>query len=339
MDSESGVNCWEKIGGVLAVSVVGFLIWEDHIWGWGLLACCGFLFGRVIGLCGALIVVGIGLLIWDDAMWGWRLMIGGASLVVLAEILTRRWRSATLTSAELNKAPLAEVAIHAELAITYVDGDGKKSPHRITVRAVAPRGLRDLALTAFCHEDGVERSFRLTRVRKMIDLEADEVVSNRFAFIRGKMAMSRRRAMSRKKGPEPAQSDRPKTSEESWRPQTEVAIHAELVITYVDVDGQKSLRRVTVSAAGPSGPRDLTLTAFCHEEQESRTFRLTRVKEMVDLETDEVVGNRFAFIRKKMVDSFDHQSPSPVYHTECGQTPMADTASSVNGVQGKKTVF
>lgn len=67
---------------------------------------------------------------------------------------------------------------------------------------------------------------------------------------------------------------------------------AELLILYKDGEGNVSERRISKIELQEPG----YVLAFCHERQESRTFKIARIISAVDVETGEVVDDLYAFL-------------------------------------------
>ncbi|WP_350649604.1 WYL domain-containing protein [Pseudomonas sp. HY13-MNA-CIBAN-0226] len=78
-----------------------------------------------------------------------------------------------------------------------------------------------------------------------------------------------------------------------------IAVRAHLKLAYRDADGVLSDREVMVSRYVSDG--DGYIVAFCRLRKDSRTFRLDRIIEAVDLETGEVlpVSRMRSWLRKR----------------------------------------
>ncbi|MTJ80558.1 MAG: hypothetical protein F8N37_06010 [Telmatospirillum sp.] len=284
-----------KLGGMVAVLGVSMVIWGDRAWGWGLLLGGGVLAGGAGGIGGLLIIAGLGTLARDDIRSGLVMILAGLSLL-LAHLLVlwqRRWRRVPVGL--LNKAPSRKTAAHAELSIAYVDAEGQRSWRRISVHSVTPLGARDMRLRAFCHHLGRERSFRLSRIEEMIDLETDQPVANPMGFLKARMAAGLTK--------EEAPASRP--PEGSTLPVSlpgQMAGLADLLVSYAAPGESPSWRHISLLGAEPSGWRDLSLQAYCHDDGQVRTFSVARIKEMIDLETDAVIRNKFTFVRDRIPD-------------------------------------
>ncbi len=75
-------------------------------------------------------------------------------------------------------------------------------------------------------------------------------------------------------------------------------VHARLRLQYRDGAGRKSDRIVDVRQFGSFGPTTLII-GHCNTRQATRTFRVDRIHECVDLFTGEVIGDVSAFLRSK----------------------------------------
>ena len=70
-------------------------------------------------------------------------------------------------------------------------------------------------------------------------------------------------------------------------------------IKYKDYNGRISQRRITVIDIAPYGHDDFYLESFCHERKADRTFKLSRVDEIIDLETGEGIEDKMAYCYEK----------------------------------------
>lgn len=59
--------------------------------------------------------------------------------------------------------------------IAYVDASGQRSERRITMKSIHKTYENDYIITAFCHERKAERSFKLSRIEKLVDMETGEI--------------------------------------------------------------------------------------------------------------------------------------------------------------------
>lgn len=63
------------------------------------------------------------------------------------------------------------------------------------------------------------------------------------------------------------------------------------LISYEDAKGQKSIRRVTIKNIYENHNDEYMISAFCHERNAYRTFKLSRILELTDIETGEIFNN------------------------------------------------
>ena len=83
-------------------------------------------------------------------------------------------------------------------------------------------------------------------------------------------------------------------------------------IVYTDAKGRESNRRITVKSLN-NQRSDLLVKAFCHERQAARSFKASRITQVVDLETGEVFDDAADLFSKYL-------SNDPTYETlrTCG---------------------
>lgn len=86
---------------------------------------------------------------------------------------------------------------------------------------------------------------------------------------------------------------------------------AELLIRYTDGEGNTSERRI--SDIEPEEPG--YIGAFCHERQEGRTFKISRIVSAVDAETGEVIENLYAFLGIEPPPKPPPPEPEPIPRT------------------------
>lgn len=86
---------------------------------------------------------------------------------------------------------------------------------------------------------------------------------------------------------------------------------AELLIRYVDAEGNATERRV--SDIEPDG-RD-HISAFCHERQEGRTFKISRIASAIDAETGEVIEDLYGYLGVENPDKPKPMEPEPIPRT------------------------
>ena len=68
-------------------------------------------------------------------------------------------------------------------------------------------------------------------------------------------------------------------------------------IDYVDSKGAESRRRITIRSVKrrTADPTDILIRAYCHERGAARAFLLSRIREVIDLATGEVIGDPRAY--------------------------------------------
>ncbi len=74
-------------------------------------------------------------------------------------------------------------------------------------------------------------------------------------------------------------------------------------ITYTDAQGQKSERRITIKSIYDSLDNDYMIDAYCHEKQAVRTFKLSRISRLVDMETGETFNDPSKYFLERYTDS------------------------------------
>ena len=72
-------------------------------------------------------------------------------------------------------------------------------------------------------------------------------------------------------------------------------------IVYGDSKGRGSRRRITVRSLVPQ-KSDLLIRAFCHERQAARSFKASRIEQILDLQTGEVVHDATEFFARYLSD-------------------------------------
>jgi len=74
-------------------------------------------------------------------------------------------------------------------------------------------------------------------------------------------------------------------------------------IIYVDSRGQKSERRITMHSVSQTANNDYVVKGYCHEKNAQRTFRLTRIQQLTDMETGEIFENPSQYFTERFQDS------------------------------------
>lgn len=85
------------------------------------------------------------------------------------------------------------------------------------------------------------------------------------------------------------------------RPVTLAGIGCAFGFLYEDDSGQVTWRRVTVRGLAPEDD-DVRLRAYCHERHAPRLFRSSRVRELVNLRTGEVIDHANDYFRRFLSD-------------------------------------
>jgi TM2 domain-containing membrane protein YozV/uncharacterized tellurite resistance protein B-like protein len=84
-------------------------------------------------------------------------------------------------------------------------------------------------------------------------------------------------------------------------------------ISYSDAKGQRSERRITIKTIQKTYDDDYIITAYCHEKKAQRSFKLSRIDKLVDMETGEVFSDPSKYFTDRFMDS-------PIGHiTKCIQ--------------------
>lgn len=83
-----------------------------------------------------------------------------------------------------------------------------------------------------------------------------------------------------------------------WEAKAQVPCNARVHLSYVDANANATQRHVTVRRFDPSSPTGLIL-GHCHLRNETRTFRMDRIKRAVDSDTGEVVHDLRAHLEAR----------------------------------------
>jgi hypothetical protein len=87
-----------------------------------------------------------------------------------------------------------------------------------------------------------------------------------------------------------------------WEVQEPFPVKASLRIKYEDGNGKKTERTVDIRQLGTTGYGHL-LIGHCRMRDATRTFRVDRIQECVDLETGELVTDVYSYLRQKYENS------------------------------------
>lgn len=74
--------------------------------------------------------------------------------------------------------------VSVDLIIDYVDGEGQTSHRRITTKRVVGWGHADAMVDAHCHERDAHRSFRVSRMQRVVAAETGEIIADPAAYLR-----------------------------------------------------------------------------------------------------------------------------------------------------------
>ncbi|MDY7395572.1 NINE protein [Aureibaculum sp. 2210JD6-5] len=74
-------------------------------------------------------------------------------------------------------------------------------------------------------------------------------------------------------------------------------------IIYIDSKDQKSERRITMNSVSQTANNDYVIKGYCHEKKAQRTFRLTRIQQLTDMETGEIFENPSQYFTERFQDS------------------------------------
>jgi len=88
-----------------------------------------------------------------------------------------------------------------------------------------------------------------------------------------------------------------------WKEPGWVKVSARLEITYNDRSGQESQRSINITGYDGSA----YLNGFCEMRQETRTFRIDRIKEAIDQETGELIESVPDYLLEKYKQSPEHK--------------------------------
>ena len=75
-----------------------------------------------------------------------------------------------------------------------------------------------------------------------------------------------------------------------------------VLIHYTDANGNFSKRRITIKKLIPYGD-DIALLSYCHEREANRTFLLSRIEKMIDIETNHKIENPVDYLMNRFNDS------------------------------------
>ena len=93
----------------------------------------------------------------------------------------------------------------------------------------------------------------------------------------------------------PPSSDRDRWEGSFWDAGSARSLTKRLQLVYVDGDGNRTQREVTLKSFEPDNPRGLMI-GHCSLRNATRTFRYDRISRCTDMETGEVIGNVREFL-------------------------------------------
>lgn len=108
--------------------------------------------------------------------------------------------------------------IGALVEIEYSDTDGVPSERRIAIRKVQRRADGDGYVQAFCHERRAMRTFRISRIESLVDMETGEVFDDPLRFFAEELAV----AELAPERPKAAQDDTTEAAIARYRPQMQI---------------------------------------------------------------------------------------------------------------------
>lgn len=82
-----------------------------------------------------------------------------------------------------------------------------------------------------------------------------------------------------------------------------ININGLVFIEYTDSRGTKSKRRITIKSSKPYNNSDFLISAFCHEKQAHRTFKMSNIDTLIDLETGEIIEDVVSFFSDRYNNS------------------------------------
>jgi hypothetical protein len=83
---------------------------------------------------------------------------------------------------------------------------------------------------------------------------------------------------------------------------TTIPLHEMIFITYKNAKGEISQRRITVDRIETKEDGDCCLKSYCHEREELRDFLLSRIIEISDISTGEVIDDPFNYFNGRYGD-------------------------------------
>jgi len=80
-----------------------------------------------------------------------------------------------------------------------------------------------------------------------------------------------------------------------------ISLNTLFLIEYIDAKNNISKRRITIKKLVET-KNDYLLYSYCHERKSIRSFKLSRIQELVDIETGEIIENPENFIKERIIN-------------------------------------
>ncbi len=81
-------------------------------------------------------------------------------------------------------------------------------------------------------------------------------------------------------------------------PQNQIPVKARVFLCYTDFHGEPTERQVDIETCDPNSQNGY-FTGFCHLKNEVRTFKISRVRACVDLDTGELISDFSEFAQNR----------------------------------------
>lgn len=85
---------------------------------------------------------------------------------------------------------------------------------------------------------------------------------------------------------------------DGFTPQNQIPVKARVFLCYTDFHGEPTERQVDIETCDPSSKNGY-FTGFCHLKNEVRTFKISRVRACVDLDTGELISDFSEFAQNR----------------------------------------
>src|SRR5690606_40885570 len=80
-----------------------------------------------------------------------------------------------------------------------------------------------------------------------------------------------------------------------------ISLNTLFLIEYIDAKNNISKRRITIKKLVET-KNDYLLYSYCHERKSIRSFKLSRIQELVDIETGEIIENPENYIKERIIN-------------------------------------